>query len=219
MPEQRRFSIIITYPPDDRTGRLLTPNRCSLRVGASIGSLGDRSDIHQPPLLALDCRRASTSPSFFRVEANRIVLLAGFPIQKLQSRVLHLHVFDYDRFSRDDSIGEVFLPLCQVRASLHRSPSRSVSLSLCDVPDRSGRTDGASIRGSISIRVRGTTQSDAQHERISVRLSDLYRLTRELCRVPRIPSLQISSNLYRIPSDISELLDNLFNDLKLERKN
>ncbi len=38
----------------------------------------------------------------------------GFPIQKLQSRVLHLHVFDYDRFSRDDSIGEVFLPLCQV---------------------------------------------------------------------------------------------------------
>lgn len=39
---------------------------------------------------------------------------AGFPIQKLQSRVLHLHVFDYDRFSRDDSIGEMFLPLCQV---------------------------------------------------------------------------------------------------------
>lgn len=39
----------------------------------------------------------------------------GFPIQKLQSRVLHLHVFDYDRFSRDDSIGEVFVPLCQVR--------------------------------------------------------------------------------------------------------
>lgn len=41
-------------------------------------------------------------------------LLPGFPIQKLQSRVLHLHVFDYDRFSRDDSIGEMFLPLCQV---------------------------------------------------------------------------------------------------------
>lgn len=42
------------------------------------------------------------------------VLSPGFPIQKLQSRVLHLHVFDYDRFSRDDSIGEMFLPLCQV---------------------------------------------------------------------------------------------------------
>lgn len=47
----------------------------------------------------------------------------GFPIQKLQSRVLHLHVFDYDRFSRDDSIGEMFLPLCQV---LYRSHSLSL---------------------------------------------------------------------------------------------
>ena len=46
----------------------------------------------------------------------------GFPIQKLQSRVLHLHVFDYDRFSRDDSIGEVFVPLCQV---LHQKPSKT----------------------------------------------------------------------------------------------
>lgn len=46
---------------------------------------------------------------------NETFYFEGFPIQKLQSRVLHLHVFDYDRFSRDDSIGEVFLPLCQVR--------------------------------------------------------------------------------------------------------
>lgn len=41
-------------------------------------------------------------------------VLSGFPINKLQTRVLHLHVFDYDRFSRDDSIGEVHIPLCQV---------------------------------------------------------------------------------------------------------
>ncbi|XP_049838279.1 synaptotagmin-7-like isoform X2 [Schistocerca gregaria] len=45
---------------------------------------------------------------------NETFYFEGFPIQKLQSRVLHLHCFDYDRFSRDDSIGEVFLPLCQV---------------------------------------------------------------------------------------------------------
>lgn len=45
---------------------------------------------------------------------NETFYFEGFPIQKLQSRVLHLHVFDYDRFSRDDSIGEVFLPLCQL---------------------------------------------------------------------------------------------------------
>ena len=42
----------------------------------------------------------------------------GFPINKLQSRVLHLHVYDYDRFSRDDSIGEFHLPLCQVTMSV-----------------------------------------------------------------------------------------------------
>ncbi|XP_057340867.1 synaptotagmin-4 isoform X6 [Microplitis mediator] len=46
---------------------------------------------------------------------NETLYFEGFPIQKLQSRVLHLHVFDYDRFSRDDSIGEMFLPLCQVQ--------------------------------------------------------------------------------------------------------
>lgn len=45
---------------------------------------------------------------------NETFYFEGFPIQKLTTRVLHLHVFDYDRFSRDDSIGEVFLPLCQV---------------------------------------------------------------------------------------------------------
>ena len=41
-------------------------------------------------------------------------IILGFPINKLQSRVLHLHCYDYDRFSRDDSIGEIHLPLCQV---------------------------------------------------------------------------------------------------------
>lgn len=50
---------------------------------------------------------------------NETFYFEGFPIQKLQSRVLHLHVFDYDRFSRDDSIGEVFLPLCQVMFTFH----------------------------------------------------------------------------------------------------
>jgi len=45
---------------------------------------------------------------------NETFYFEGFPINKLQSRVLHLHVYDYDRFSRDDSIGEFHLPLCQV---------------------------------------------------------------------------------------------------------
>uniref|UniRef100_T1H6T3 C2 domain-containing protein n=1 Tax=Megaselia scalaris TaxID=36166 RepID=T1H6T3_MEGSC len=63
---------------------------------------------------------------------NETFYFEGFSTQKLQNRVLikkskvlliiiiqviHLHVFDYDRFSRDDSIGEVFMPVCQVDLS------------------------------------------------------------------------------------------------------
>jgi len=49
---------------------------------------------------------------------NETFFFEGFPINKLQSRVLHLHCYDYDRFSKDDSIGEIHLPLCQVRSVL-----------------------------------------------------------------------------------------------------
>ncbi|XP_037070879.1 synaptotagmin-7-like isoform X1 [Pollicipes pollicipes] len=45
---------------------------------------------------------------------NETFYFEGYPVHKLQSRVLHLHIYDYDRFSRDDSIGEIHLPLGQV---------------------------------------------------------------------------------------------------------
>ncbi|CAL4130397.1 unnamed protein product, partial [Meganyctiphanes norvegica] len=76
----------------------------------------------------------------------------GFPIQKLQSRVLHLHVFDYDRFSRDDSIGEVHIPLCQVDFSeknntfwkalrpLEKNKCGEILTSLCYQPSTSELT-------------------------------------------------------------------------------
>lgn len=35
----------------------------------------------------------------------------GFPYEKVVQRVLYLQVLDYDRFSRNDPIGEVSLPL------------------------------------------------------------------------------------------------------------
>ena len=38
----------------------------------------------------------------------------GFPYQKLQSRTLYMQVLDYDRFSRDDPIGEVAIPLSDI---------------------------------------------------------------------------------------------------------
>ena len=49
---------------------------------------------------------------------NLIVLschiISGFPYNKVVTKTLYLLVLDYDRFSRDDPIGEVCLPLSEL---------------------------------------------------------------------------------------------------------
>ncbi|XP_053305712.1 synaptotagmin-7 isoform X1 [Spea bombifrons] len=45
---------------------------------------------------------------------NETFLFEGFPYEKVVQRVLYLQVLDYDRFSRNDPIGEVSLPLNKV---------------------------------------------------------------------------------------------------------
>lgn len=40
-----------------------------------------------------------------------IVCFSGFPYEKVVQRTLYLQVLDYDRFSRNDPIGEVSIPL------------------------------------------------------------------------------------------------------------
>ena len=45
---------------------------------------------------------------------NETFLFEGFPYHKLMDRTLYIQVLDYDRFSRDDPIGEVYLPLGSV---------------------------------------------------------------------------------------------------------
>ena len=47
------------------------------------------------------------------VDQVRLVF-PGFPYSKLVNRTLYLQVLDYDRFSRDDPIGEVCIPLADV---------------------------------------------------------------------------------------------------------
>lgn len=42
---------------------------------------------------------------------NEVFAFEGFPYSKLMNRTLYLQVLDYDRFSRDDPIGEVCIPL------------------------------------------------------------------------------------------------------------
>lgn len=41
----------------------------------------------------------------------RLCCFSGFPYEKVVQRTLYLQVLDYDRFSRNDPIGEVSVPL------------------------------------------------------------------------------------------------------------
>lgn len=41
-------------------------------------------------------------------------MLLGFPYEKVRERTLYLQVLDFDRFSRNDPIGEVSIPLNKV---------------------------------------------------------------------------------------------------------
>ncbi|XP_069102512.1 synaptotagmin-7-like isoform X1 [Argopecten irradians] len=51
---------------------------------------------------------------------NECFLFEGWPHNKLLEKTLYLQVIDYDRFSRDDPIGETYLPLNEV--DLSQSP-------------------------------------------------------------------------------------------------
>ncbi|XP_076444994.1 synaptotagmin-7-like isoform X2 [Babylonia areolata] len=51
---------------------------------------------------------------------NECFLFEGWPHNKLLEKTLYLQVIDYDRFSRDDPIGETYLPLNEI--DLSQSP-------------------------------------------------------------------------------------------------
>lgn len=59
--------------------------------------------------LTTNIKRKNLNPKW-----NEIFAFEGFPYSKLMNRTLYLQVLDYDRFSRDDPIGEVCLPLCDL---------------------------------------------------------------------------------------------------------
>lgn len=49
-----------------------------------------------------------------RVTCSAVCACAGFPYEKVRERTLYMQVLDYDRFSRNDPIGEVSIPLNKV---------------------------------------------------------------------------------------------------------
>ncbi|XP_053092752.1 synaptotagmin-7 isoform X1 [Pangasianodon hypophthalmus] len=52
---------------------------------------------------------------------NETFLFEGFPYEKVRERTLYLQVLDYDRFSRNDPIGEVSIPLNKVELGQHQT--------------------------------------------------------------------------------------------------
>ncbi|XP_047676039.1 uncharacterized protein syt7a isoform X2 [Tachysurus fulvidraco] len=52
---------------------------------------------------------------------NETFLFEGFPYEKVRERTLYMQVLDYDRFSRNDPIGEVSIPLNKVELGQHQT--------------------------------------------------------------------------------------------------
>ena len=55
---------------------------------------------------------------YFRYNLPINLALSGWPHNKLLEKTIYLQVIDYDRFSRDDPIGETYIPLNEVDLSL-----------------------------------------------------------------------------------------------------
>lgn len=70
------------------------------------------------------------------------VSILGFPYEKVRERTLYLQVLDYDRFSRNDPIGEVSIPLNKVE--LGQMKTFWKELKPCS--DGSVRDEGRAVR-------------------------------------------------------------------------
>ena len=60
---------------------------------------------------------------------NKHRCFSGLAYEKIKQRVLYLQVMDYDRFSRNDPIGEIYLPLHTV--NLGEETFHNLPLQMC----------------------------------------------------------------------------------------
>ncbi|XP_055038711.1 synaptotagmin-7b isoform X2 [Misgurnus anguillicaudatus] len=72
---------------------------------------------------------------------NETFLFEGFPYEKVVQRTLYMQVLDYDRFSRNDPIGEVSVPLNKI--DLAHMPTFWKELKPC--------SDGSGSRGDLLV--------------------------------------------------------------------
>ncbi|CAH1799974.1 unnamed protein product, partial [Owenia fusiformis] len=69
---------------------------------------------------------------------NEIFLFEGYPHSKLENRALYLQVLDYDRFSRDDPIGELIIPIGEI-PNIGQAPTFNLPLQPCSENSTSKR--------------------------------------------------------------------------------
>ena len=72
------------------------------------------------------CHDAVTYPSLPIFSQRHRCIDAGFSLNKLMNRTLYMQVLDYDRFSRDDPIGEVCIPISEIDLSTSQTLWRSL---------------------------------------------------------------------------------------------
>uniref|UniRef100_A0A4W4E7N2 Synaptotagmin-7 n=1 Tax=Electrophorus electricus TaxID=8005 RepID=A0A4W4E7N2_ELEEL len=72
---------------------------------------------------------------------NETFLFEGFPYEKVRERTLYMQVLDYDRFSRNDPIGEVSIPLNKVELGQNQPTWKD--LKPC--------SDGSGSRGDLLV--------------------------------------------------------------------
>jgi len=92
----------------------------------------------------------------------------GFSVNKLMNRTLYMQVLDYDRFSRDDPIGEVCIPISEIDLStsqtlwrnLQPCKGHSVSSSFVQLPARQLHCEQVLfLAASVCLSVRLSAQN------------------------------------------------------------
>ena len=108
-PPQLSGRILFDYlhPPDARViflhDDVLCNGTCSVTGGA------ERTGGHKRKIF----QKSNLFCLYFHKNTD-IFSHLGVPLDKLQKRILQLMVLDYDKFSRDDPIGEVNIPMCEL---------------------------------------------------------------------------------------------------------
>ncbi|XP_075264824.1 synaptotagmin-7-like, partial [Convolutriloba macropyga] len=100
----------------DFTGQVLTVGVIEAK-GLTAKDRGGTSDPYVKVLLLPEKKRRQETKVIFKNLSptwNENLTFSGVPLDKLQKRILQLMVLDYDKFSRDDPIGEVNIPMCEL---------------------------------------------------------------------------------------------------------